>query len=279
MVKSLVMKKYIPAIFIAGFIWFIFVFDRPYFKFTNEGLTTKDHQFIETLIEKEEGSGVVENEKLLALLRKDLKGLIDKLNLRNKECLKNAEEFFNRSKQEIYGEKNILNNIDFVFKNTLRRVIAGKLYNKIDDLIEAGVIMSPKRVRGIGKNIEICRPKKSLKFIDIVIGKIKDFNSVNKKKVTNDLVKKINDIMIGTLDSFMNVRLAVRYLAKMEKLKLIIGGFEKSNYQLEVIEKKCFYAVDNAKNNDRLVKIFSGCRSKLTKYTIKLKDKLKSFKI
>ena len=130
------MKKFIAAIFIAGFIWFFFVYESPYSEFTNEGITTDDQQFIETLIEgKKESTGIVENEKLLAIIKRNLKEMIDQFNSRNKECLINAEEFFKKSKKEIFAEKNILNNLDYVFKNTLMRLSAEKLYEKLTDLM------------------------------------------------------------------------------------------------------------------------------------------------
>ena len=273
MLKFQVMKKIISAIFIAGIIWFFFVFESPYSDFTNHGITDKDTRFIGEIIKDK--SGIVENEKLLASYRKGVKKQIDEVNARNRECWKNSQEFFKKSNREIYDEKNIINNLDYVFKNTLERKNGEKLYNMLLDWVGSGLVISPKRAHVFRKNLEICRSKKSLKFIDKVIDKIK--SNKKQREITFDLIKKINIVLIGTQDSFINMKLALHYLTRLEKLKLIKGSLNKSKSQLALFDKECFRRVDKAKDNIELLETYKGCRAKLRKFSSKLKVRLQSF--
>jgi hypothetical protein len=273
MLKFQVMKKIIGAIFIAGIIWFFFIFESPYSDFTNHGITEKDTQFIGKVIKDK--PGIVENEKLIASYKKGVKKQIDEANARNRECWKNSQEFFKKSNREIYDEKNILSNLDYVFKNTLERKSGEMLYNLLLDWVDSGMVISPKRVKIIRKDLEICRPKKSLKFIDKVIDKIKDHNK--KREISFDLIKKINTVLIGSQDSFINMKLALHYLARLEKLKIIKGSMNKSKSQIFIFEKECFQAVDKAKDNKELLESYKECRANLRIFSTKLKDKLKSF--
>jgi len=273
MVKFQVMKKIIVAIFIAGIIWFFFIFESPYSDFTNHGISDKDTQFIGEMIKDK--SGIVENEKLIASYRLGVKKQIDEGNARNRECWKNSQEFFKKSNREIYDEKYILNSLDYVFKNTLERKSGERLYKMLLDWVGSGMVISPKRAHRFRKNLEICRSKKSLKFIDKVIDKIKSYNKT--REIAINLIKKIDTVLIGTQDSFINIKLALHYLARLEKLKLVKGSLNKSKSQFSIFEKECFRIVAKAKDNKELLEAYKGCRAKLRKFSTKLKVRLQSF--
>jgi hypothetical protein len=249
-------------------------------EYSLKGLTLEDDLFIEGVVTPTD-EGIVENLKLINFIKKevsDLRSLVDKRKL---ECETNAQDFFNQDLKVLLDESRIIKNIDFVFKNTLDRKYSEEMFVKLREVIAADVTLKPGRIKKVIKSLEICRPKISLDYIHQVLDATKKYPKSLKKKITYDMAKNLNLILLGEQHSFTNIKLAFTYLVQMEELGLIKGKKENQmrNIKMELDKSELIYLshLGSVKNNKELISYNKKYMKRLNIFSNNLKISLGAF--
>jgi len=274
MVKSL---GYIFFAIILGSVAYFFLRTPEY---ALQGLTLEDDLFIEGVITPTD-EGIVENIKLINFIKKEVSELRVLVNKRESECETNAQDFFSQDLKILLDEKRIIKNIDFVFKNTLDRKYSEEMFVKLREVIAADVTLKPGRIKKVIKSLEICRPKRSLDYIHQVLDATKKYPKSLKKKITYDMARNFNLILLGEQHSFTNIKLAFTYLVQMEELGLIKGKKENQmkDIKMKLDKGELVYLshLSSVKNNKELISYNKKYMKRLNRFSSKLKKSLEAF--
>lgn len=258
---------------------FFFIRSPEYADLDLEGNTLRDNLFIEGEISPTEG--IVENVKLIEFIKKEvseLRALVDKRSL---DCKNNAKDFFSRPTSELLNQDYILKNIDFVFQNTLDRKVSEMMFVKLREVINADVTLKPGRIKNIVKSLEICRPSESLEYLHTVLDATRELPKPKKKKITYEMIKNFNLILLGDQHSFFNLDLIFKFLAQMEELGLIKGKKPNQMRDIKLAFQKDELAymshLSSLKNNKELIEYNKKYMGRLNQFSNHLKKSLKAF--
>ncbi len=249
-------------------------------EYSLKGYTLEDDLFIEGVITQND-EGIVENLKLINFIKKEVSDLRALVNKRKLECETNAQDFFSQDLKILLDKNRIIKNIDFVLKNTLDRKYSEQMYVKLREVIDADVTLKPGRIKKIIKSLEICRPKKSLDYIHQVLDATKKYPKDLKKKITYDMARNFNLILLGDQHSFTNMKLVFTYLAQMEELGLIKGKKENQmrDIKIELEKDELIYLskLSSVKNNKELIEYNKKYMDRLNQLSNNLKRSLNVF--
>jgi len=151
-------------------------------------------------------------------LKRDLRKSKREVENRKSACEKNSKELF--SKAEFYRNP-MAQQLAIIFEKTLSRKESNKAFLKIQELLNSDITIDLNIYYSLLFSLEICRPKKSMEFLDKTIESLKGVGGDNE--LARALMVNIRENLLGDQYSPVNLSLVFGKLGRLVDYNVIKG--------------------------------------------------------
>ncbi|RLA62776.1 MAG: hypothetical protein DRQ88_01800 [Epsilonproteobacteria bacterium] len=204
-------------------------------------------------------------------IKKELKIAKERVESRDDACKKNSQDIFLGS---LKGD--IVDDLNLVFKRSLNRKEAEQAFLKIQEILNSKIPINLNIFYSLLFSLDICRPRKSMEFLDRVIGSLKDSDDKYQEKLVPVLLSNINNNLLGNNYAPINLSLIFGKLGKLIEMKVIKEPFAGEILNLKAhfltYEREANRNIKRAEGQEQLRDLTIEHFSELKEISIELKS-------
>lgn len=212
-----------------------------------------------------------------SIVKKDLKKAKRNVDERKNACEKNSQELF---KKNDFFKLEPSEKLNLVFEKTLDRKESNQAFLKVQELLKSDMPINLNIYYSLLMSLEICRPKKSMAFLDKTIEGLKNGGQEYRETLTPLLIKNIKDNLLGDQYSPINLSLVFGKLSRLVNYGLIKEPFSQEILDLRKhflnYEKEVNRNLKRAEGNEQLRDLTIEHFDELREISVELKSILES---